>query len=373
MPLHGSDPCVDPLTPPDCDISDWPGMMLDVARLQKSRAWLICKSRPHLAFFMLNLWMAAWHAVPAASLENDDEVLADAAKCRDVDHWLEMKADVLRGFTLCADGRWYHEVIAIKALEVWIEKIGSRISSGAGNAKRWGGEFNEAPLKGQLQIAKDLLQTLDPMSKVFARSRAGVTKTEPTKPARAPRKPRTNQPEPAPAAAPADSIPAGGGRDADEIAIEGKGSEGKGREENLVGDTSPTTPGAPAPVPPARPAPPPGKPAKPAIEYAKRDLVLPEWLAPHGDAWKAFEEIRWAKHPRAPYTAEAQRRVLLKLEGMHNDGQDLHAVLEASITGGWTDVYPQRNPGRAGGGGGGTRFAGAGAAVFGTSLPRGGH
>lgn len=106
-----------PLTPPEVDLSDFAFMPLHIARLQKSRSWLICKRRPELAFYLLNLWMRAWHE-PGASIEDDDDVLADAAMC-DPAKWSRLKADVLRGWTLCSDGRWHNPTIAEIAEETW--------------------------------------------------------------------------------------------------------------------------------------------------------------------------------------------------------------------------------------------------------------
>lgn len=357
-----------PLTPPECDISDWPAMMLDVARLQKSRAWLICKSKPHLAFYMFNLWMEAWQDVPAASLENDDEVLADKARCRDVQHWLEIKTDVLRGFVVCSDGRLYHEVIAIKALEAWVKKLGSRISSGAGNAKLWNGTFDATTLRQHLQVAKDMLAALDPASRVLSRSRAGIAKTdaEPVKKAGRTRKAATR--EPASAGGSAAGIPPGDGADAAGVAREEKRREEKGIE---VGGKPPTTPSAEAPGG-AGAATETKPPRKPPIDMANRNLVLPDWLAPHAVAWGDFEENRWAKHPRAPYTLAAQRGILAKLEKLHDDGQDLDEVLKASVRNSWTDVYAQRTGTRIGRAAGAPpKFAGASSVVFGASREAG--
>jgi hypothetical protein len=70
-----------PMVAPDVDLTDFKFMPLEVARLRRSKAWLICKRRPALAFYMLNLWTASWHERPAGSLEDDDDVLADAAMC----------------------------------------------------------------------------------------------------------------------------------------------------------------------------------------------------------------------------------------------------------------------------------------------------
>lgn len=357
-----------PLTPPDCDLTDFPGMMLDIPRLRKSGTWRQCKRRPELAFYVLNLWTASWHEVPAASLEDNDEALADAAMCSD-DLWPTLKLEVMRGWVLCADGRWYHEIVAIKALEAWIEKLGSRISSGCGNASRWKGSFDASHLRTQLALAKDLLAALDPLSKVFGRKRAVVTSTA-EKPART-RKPRA--PKAAQAGESAGGIPPGAKPDPVGVPIE-RDSERDSDSERNVGGIPPTTPSAGAPVDQAAAeVPDEAKLGKRSVVYADKNLVLPAWLAPHADDWKAFEQLRWAKHPRAPYTAEAQRRVLLKLEGMHNDGQDLHVVLDTSITGGWTDVYPQKlQRGGGGGGGSGSRFTAAATGVFGAPKPQGG-
>lgn len=114
-----------PLTPPDCDLTDFKFMPLEVARLRRSKAWLICKRRPDLAFFMLNLWSVSWHERPAASLEDDDDVLADAAMCPP-DKWPKVRAEVLRGWVKCSDGRWYHPVVAEKALDSWYGRIVQR-------------------------------------------------------------------------------------------------------------------------------------------------------------------------------------------------------------------------------------------------------
>lgn len=111
-----------PLTPADSNLSDFKFMPLEVQRLRKSRAWLICKRRPELAFYMLNLWTASWHEQPAGSLEDDDDVLADLAMC-DPAKWMKLRADVLRGWIKCSDGRLYNKTVAEKANESWTSKL----------------------------------------------------------------------------------------------------------------------------------------------------------------------------------------------------------------------------------------------------------
>lgn len=96
-------------------------MPLDVARLRRSKAWLKAKRRKELAFYIINLWTGCWHEVPAASVEDDDDFLADLAMC-DPAAWDEVREDVLHGFIRCSDGRLYHPVVAEKAKEAWAAK-----------------------------------------------------------------------------------------------------------------------------------------------------------------------------------------------------------------------------------------------------------
>lgn len=111
----------DPLTPDDCDLQDFPFMPLMVLRLRKSKAWVKARRNPALGFYMLNLWMAAWHEVPAGSLDDDDDVLADAAMC-DPAKWARVREDVLRGWVKCSDGRLYHPVVSERVQEAWASK-----------------------------------------------------------------------------------------------------------------------------------------------------------------------------------------------------------------------------------------------------------
>lgn len=91
------------------DVRCLPYMPLHIERLRRSKAWLRCKRRPELAFYLMNLWMRAWHEVPAGSIEADDDVLADAAMCSP-DEWERIKSDVLQGWEE-RDGRWHHHVV----------------------------------------------------------------------------------------------------------------------------------------------------------------------------------------------------------------------------------------------------------------------
>lgn len=106
------------------DLRGFPYMPIYIDRLQKSKAWLVCKREPALAFYMVNLWLRAWHEVPCGSLEDDDDVLADAAMC-DPRTWGKVKDKVLRGWER-NDGRLYHNVVTEVAEVSWRLKQGQR-------------------------------------------------------------------------------------------------------------------------------------------------------------------------------------------------------------------------------------------------------
>jgi len=114
-----------PLVPAEVDLRDFSWMPIEIHRLRRSKAWLICKRKPELAFYMLNLWTAAWHDTPAASLEDDDDVLADLAMC-DPSKWAKVREQVLRGWVKCSDGRLYHPVVADLARGAWTQKQAQR-------------------------------------------------------------------------------------------------------------------------------------------------------------------------------------------------------------------------------------------------------
>lgn len=114
-----------PLTPRECDLRDFPFMPLEIARLRRSKTWRKAKRNPELAFPLLNLWTAAWHDVPAGSLEDDDEVLADLAMCSLV-KWKRLRDQVLAGWVKCNDGRLYHPTVCEKVRESWEAKLEHR-------------------------------------------------------------------------------------------------------------------------------------------------------------------------------------------------------------------------------------------------------
>lgn len=158
-----------PLTPPDCDLTDFGFMPLDVARLFSSSFHARATDGEWRAG--VTLWAKSWHQVPAASLPNDDVELARLAEFgRDVRAWRKVREGALRGWILADDGLLYHPVVAEKALEAWLEKLAQRLSSGAGNAKRWGTMFDPAPVHTAIDSAASLLAALDPQSRALAKA-----------------------------------------------------------------------------------------------------------------------------------------------------------------------------------------------------------
>jgi hypothetical protein len=101
-----------PLTPAGCDLRGLPYMPLDVIRLLDSDMFAETTGDEFKA--AVALWCKSWTQVPAASLPNKDMVLAhlsgNAAK------WKRIKEGAMRGWILCSDDRWYHPVVAEKAL-----------------------------------------------------------------------------------------------------------------------------------------------------------------------------------------------------------------------------------------------------------------
>ena len=152
-----------PYTPANCDLKHLPAMMINIIRLRGSSFDAMADDGAWRAGF--NLWFSSWHQAPAASLPDDDEELTKLAGLgRDLRTWSRIKAKALHGWVKCRDGLLYHPVVAEAALEAWLETLGRQMSSGAGNAKRWGGDFDAGPLKAEVAMAAEMLARLNPKS-----------------------------------------------------------------------------------------------------------------------------------------------------------------------------------------------------------------
>jgi Protein of unknown function (DUF1376) len=121
-----------PLTSAEVDLSSFHYMPLDVVRLRDCDLLAVASAEEFRAAVLL--WCASWHQKPAASLPNDDRVLARLAGFgHSVKAWLKVKSVALRCFIECSDGRLYHPLIAEKAQEAF--KI--KISQSARATKKW--------------------------------------------------------------------------------------------------------------------------------------------------------------------------------------------------------------------------------------------
>ena len=104
-----------PLTPPECDLRDYPWMPIDCTRLLTSETWILGSSDEKVA--ALTLWCKSWHQVPAGSLPSHDRMLAVLSEAGGA--WNRVREHALRGWIECADGRLYHPVVCEKANEAW--------------------------------------------------------------------------------------------------------------------------------------------------------------------------------------------------------------------------------------------------------------
>ena len=125
----------------DVDLRDFPFIPFEVQRIRRSKAWRMARRRPEIGFYMANLWMASWHEMPAGSLEDDDEALADAAMC-DPKKWAKVKPLAMHGWYKCSDGRLYHDVVAEKAQDAWDGKRKNRKRTAAATKARKSKKIN---------------------------------------------------------------------------------------------------------------------------------------------------------------------------------------------------------------------------------------
>lgn len=151
----------------EVDLRDFKFMPLHIERLRRSKSWLACKALPELAFYMINLWMRAWHEVPAGSIEDDDAVLADAAMCAPK-QWQKVKERVLRGWNKGAEGRLYNSTVMELGLEAWTEKQAYRKRAAAAReakAQRRNGSNIDAYIEHEIEAVLGSKSVLDKSDK----------------------------------------------------------------------------------------------------------------------------------------------------------------------------------------------------------------
>lgn len=114
-----------PLSPPDCDLRDFPFLPVDIARLFNSEFHARSNDAEWRAG--VTLWLKSFHQVPAGSIPDDDIQLTRLSELgRDTKTWKKIKAVALHGWIKCSDGRLYHPVVAQKAAEALAGKKGQR-------------------------------------------------------------------------------------------------------------------------------------------------------------------------------------------------------------------------------------------------------
>ncbi len=116
-----NEPVPAPLTTHVVDLSGLDYMPLMIADLLRSDAWRQARRRPELGFYLVNLWVAAFWGKPAGSLPDDDDALADLAKCA-LERWPEVKDAAMHGFVRCDDGRWYHRYLCSEVIPVAVDR-----------------------------------------------------------------------------------------------------------------------------------------------------------------------------------------------------------------------------------------------------------
>ena len=162
-----------PLTPMGCDVSNFPFMPLDIDRLLNSETWILADDSEKVA--SMTLWLKSWSLIPAASIPNNDKMLAHLSGMGT--KWKKVKEHALRGWVDGGDGRLYHHVVAEKALEAWIEKLANAISGAQGNAKRWSIEIDTSELQSQLRDAVYRLKSIAPQSKALTKKVAKIVES----------------------------------------------------------------------------------------------------------------------------------------------------------------------------------------------------
>lgn len=168
----------EPLTPPDLDLRDFQYMPIEITRLFGSQFHSLATDAEWRAGMIL--WLKSFHQVPAASIPDDDAALARLAEFgRDVRGWRKVRDVALRGWIKCSDDRLYHPVVADKALIAWIEKLGKRKSSEAGNAKRWGTTFDSTLIDSAISHAAGLLSALNPQSRTLSKKFVVASRCDP--------------------------------------------------------------------------------------------------------------------------------------------------------------------------------------------------
>ena len=141
-----------PLVTADVDVRDLDGFMLNVERLMASE--LVALSSHEVVAACLFLWCRAWKQMPAASLPDDDRVVAAYSRLPPA-RFRKLKPEILRGFVKCSDGRLYHRVLAEEATRAFARKTTylTRREKDAERLRKW----REGQAQGTAETTCDTL------------------------------------------------------------------------------------------------------------------------------------------------------------------------------------------------------------------------
>lgn len=128
----------DPPVPSNCDLRDFPRIMIDITRLFGS-SFNATASRNPLAWMIGHkLWYRSWQQVPAASLPNDDDQLCYLAELGfDLASFQGVRDLAMHGWVLCSDGRLYHPVVAEAARDAFGRKLQKRFNTECARIKKF--------------------------------------------------------------------------------------------------------------------------------------------------------------------------------------------------------------------------------------------
>ncbi len=139
-----------PLVPAEVDLTGYPFMPLYGHRLFGSDFNATADDTAWRAG--VTLWWAAWNQRPAASLPDDDAILARLAGFgRDIKTWKRCRSVALHGFLKCSDDRLYHRALAPLAIEAWDRRVKERERKEKWREKKAG---QERPGDGDRDVPK---------------------------------------------------------------------------------------------------------------------------------------------------------------------------------------------------------------------------
>lgn len=107
-----------PLVAAEIDLRGHTWFPFHFDRLRKSQWWRRASDMARARNVML--WGEAFKNVPAGSLPDDDDELAEAAGFgMNTDDFMRAKSEIMAPWTFCSDGRWYHPTLCEFAEEAW--------------------------------------------------------------------------------------------------------------------------------------------------------------------------------------------------------------------------------------------------------------